>query len=126
MCALIIDKTEKTPEVVVDYNENRISIKGVCTPENPTLFFEPVYREIVEYKREKSELLFDIHLQYFNTGASKCIVSLLMEAAKYENEFQKTKVNWIYDKGDDELMEVGQEFSAITRLEFNYIETNDE
>jgi len=122
---LIIDSTDKTPEVVVDYNDGRISIKGVCTPENPTEFFEPVYRQILEYKKEKPELLIDIQVPYFNTGASKCIVSLLMEAGRYDAQLKKTVVNWRYEKGDEELMEVGQEFSAISRLEFNYIETQD-
>lgn len=122
MRVVTIDKTDKTPQIVIDYPGKTISIKGICTPENPKDFFEPVYNEVKEYKKTEQDLLFDIQLQYFNTGASKCIVTLLMEAAKYEGELKNTRVNWHVEKDDAELLEVGQEFSQITKLEFNYIE----
>ncbi len=123
MRVLTIDKTDKTPQIIIDYPNKTISIKGICTPENPKDFFEPIYNEVIDYKKNNSNLLLDIHLLYFNTGASKCIVNLLLEAGRYEGELKQTKVNWHVDKDDSELLEVGEEFSQISKLEFNFIET---
>jgi SiaC family regulatory phosphoprotein len=120
-----IDRTDTTPQVVIDYPSNTISIKGICTPENPKDFFEPIYHAVKEYKQINTDLLFDIQLQYFNTGSSKCLVTLLMEGAKYEGKLKSTKVNWFFEKDDAELLEVGQEFSQITKLDFNYLEISE-
>ena len=125
MRVVTIDKTDKTPQIVIDYASNTISIKGICTPENPRDFFEPIYNEVKDYKQMNTDLLFDIQLQYFNTGASKCIVTLLMEGAKYEGKLKNTKVNWYFEKDDAELLEVGQEFSQITKLDFSYHEVQE-
>jgi hypothetical protein len=122
MRVVTIDKTDLTPQVVIDYPSNTISIKGICTPENPRDFFEPIYNAVKDYKQTNTDLLFNIQLQYFNTGASKCIITLLMEAGKYEGKLISTKVNWYFEKDDAELLEVGQEFSQITKLNFNYLE----
>jgi hypothetical protein len=122
MRVVTIDKTDKTPHIVIDYTSSTISIKGICTPENPRDFFEPIYNAVKDYKQTNTDLLFNIQLQYFNTGASKCIITLLMEAGKYEGKLISTKVNWYFEKDDAELLEVGQEFSQITKLNFNYLE----
>lgn len=117
-------KTEKTPEVIIDYSTNTISITGICVPEDPKLFFDPLVKQIVNFKLTKSELLFNIYLEYFNTGASKCLLNLFLEVASKENEFKKVEVNWIIDEGDAELREAGEVFEEITKLKFNYTEVS--
>lgn len=115
-------KTEKTPEVIIDYTKNIISITGICVPEDPKLFFDPIVKDLENFKQNKSELLFNIYLEYFNTGASKCLLNLFMEAAKSENEFQHLEINWFIEEGDEELKEAGEVFEEITKLKFNYKE----
>ncbi len=117
-------KTEKTPEVIIDYSTNTISITGICVPEDPKMFFDPIVKQILNFKLTKSELLFNVYLEYFNTGASKCLLNLFLEAASKENEFKHVEVNWIIDEGDAELREAGEVFEEITKLKFNYKEVS--
>lgn len=117
-------KTEKTPEVVLDYKKGTISIKGICVPEDPKSFFDPIVKELNNYKGTTSGLLFEIYLEYFNTGASKCLLNLFMEASKVEGEFGKLVIDWFIEEGDEELKEAGEVFEEITKLKFNYKEVN--
>ncbi len=117
-----IKKTDKTPEVRIDFNSNTISISGICIPENPYAFFTPIVKEIQNMKSSKSDLLFEIYLEYFNTGASKCLLNLFLDVAKVENEFPKATINWIIEEGDTELREAGEVFEEISKLKFNYKE----
>lgn len=115
-------KTEKTPEIILDYSNKTISIKGICVPEDPKSFFDPIVKELSNFKGTKSDLLFEIYLEYFNTGASKCLLNLFLEAAKVENEFESLEVNWLIEEGDEELKEAGEVFEEITKIKFNYKE----
>lgn len=118
----IIKKTDKTPEVIFDFRKNLISISGICIPENPYDFFDPIFKELNHLKKSKSDILFEIYLEYFNTGASKCLLNIFLEVARVENEFPATTVNWIIDEGDTELKEAGEVFEEISKLKFNYKE----
>jgi len=119
-----IAKTNKTPEVIIDYPRNTISITGICIPENAHDFFEPILLELKNYKKRKPELLFDVYLEYFNSGSSRGLLALFLEAAKFEKGFIKASVNWLVEEGDDELKQSGEVFEQISKLTFTYKEVD--
>ncbi len=125
MKSVTISKTKKTPEVLVDYNRNTISITGISIPENAYEFYEPVLDEVKRFKETKTELLFDIYLEYFNSGSSRCLIGLFLEAARPEGAFKKASVNWWVEQGDDELKQAGEVFEQISKLPFNYKEIKE-
>lgn len=120
----IFKQTDKTPEIIFDYTENRVSIRGICVPENPLLFFQPVYEEIESHCPKVKTLLFSICLEYFNTGASKCLLDLLIKPSRFDHLAGNVTVDWLIETGDLELREAGEVFEEITNLKFNYIEFN--
>lgn len=119
-----IEATHSSPEVSFNFNENKLIIKGICTPENPKLFFAPIIEAFEEYQKIYNDLTIDIHLDYFNTGSSKCLLNLFLKASLNPNIKINTIVNWIADAQDMELKEAGQVFEEITGLKFNYLNEN--
>jgi SiaC family regulatory phosphoprotein len=116
--------TESTPEVEFNFESKKLSIKGVCSPENPTSFFLPIYSHLEEYKETNDELLIEFMLDYFNTASSKCILNLLFNLKSNPDKKFNCKINWFIVDGDDEMKECGELYEELTKLKFNYIAIN--
>lgn len=118
---LIIKQTETTPYVFVDCSLGLITITGICIPENPYTFFEPIIKKIDCLSQSHSQIVFDIYLDYLNSGASKGLLNLLLAVKDAENII-KSKVVWkIEDEEDEEARESGEILEEITNIPFEYI-----
>ena len=125
MKLLHIVSTKSSPEIIFDDQEQKLFIKGICTPENPIHFFQPVVDIIEEHLATHNKLIIDIYLDYFNTGSSKCLLNLFSKVANTSPDVKSnTVVNWIVDEDDSELKEAGEVFEEITGLKFNYVSQN--
>ncbi|NOQ76146.1 MAG: DUF1987 domain-containing protein [Crocinitomix sp.] len=120
---LKIEKTDFTPEVTVDCDKGTISIVGICIPEDAVVFFEPIIQKVDCLMQNKRQIIFDIYLEYFNTGFSKNLLALFMKVVELDsNENSKSKVIWKLEEGDDELRESGELFEEISKLDFEFVE----
>ncbi len=117
---LNIERTQSSPSVVFNFEEHKLIITGICTPENPKLFFAPIIEAFDEYQKNHTILTIDIYLDYFNSGSSKCLLNLFFKASNNPDIKMNTIVNWIIDEDDSELKEAGEVFQEITGLNFNY------
>jgi hypothetical protein len=124
MNSLYITSTQSSPEVIFNFEDNKLIIKGICTPQNPKLFFDPIISAIEEYQKTHTNLTIDIYLDYFNTGSSKCLLNLFTKAAINPDIKINTIVNWIVESDDSELKEAGEVFEEITGLKFNFLSEN--
>ncbi|PBQ31127.1 hypothetical protein CNR22_04895 [Sphingobacteriaceae bacterium] len=122
MKTIIIHKTKKTPEVVINYSTNTFSIEGHSVSEDAAYFYGHVSDEFKKYKKIRSEVLFVINLQSLNSVSIKSLLGLFKEASSYDDFFQKTEIDWLFPKDDTVLKESGQLFEKICRLKFNYKE----
>ncbi len=121
----VIEAGHNTPEVIFDPENKKISISGICTPENPRMYFKQIFMLMDEYLKENKNLSFNIHLNYYNSGSTKCLLHLFMKIAVDPVIKAGSEVNWIIDEGDLELKESGQLFEEITNLKFNYVPAKD-
>lgn len=124
MSNINIECTHSSPSVVFNFEEQKLIITGICTPENPKLFFAPIIEAFDEYQKLHHILTIDIYLDYFNTGSSKCLLNLFLKASTNPDIKMNTIVNWIIDSDDSELKEAGEVFQEITGLTFNYLNRN--
>lgn len=124
MKKITIDSSISTPEIIFDYEAGKLQIRGVCTPENPRLFFDPIFKALDEYQKEKSELTIEICLDYFNTGSSKCLLNIFNTISNNSKLKTNTTVNWIIEEHDPDIRESGVLFEEITGLKFNYVNAN--
>jgi hypothetical protein len=115
---LIIESTKGTPKVKFLPNGD-LSIQGLSLPEDPELFFSPLMNWVKNYKGENMNL--DIRLNYMNTSSSKQLFTLLCDI-KENLHIKSADVNWYYEQDDEDCLEIGQEFEAYTKLNFNFYE----
>lgn len=100
----------KTPKITADADSGRISIEGICVPENSFDFFEPLKEWIDEYcKSPASSTIFEVRLEYFNTSTSLILLQLFKLFLPLHKN-QKVQIIWFYDEDDLDMREAGEEY----------------
>jgi hypothetical protein len=117
-----IEPTKISPLVNFLPEEGIFELKGRSSPENPVLFFKPIYDVIDQYAAvDQPSLKVNLALDYFNTSSSKCIFELLKKISLMANNGKKIEINWMYDEDDEDILEAGEDFSSLTGMDFNYV-----
>lgn len=123
MTPLIITSTQKTPDVNFDSNSGVFSIKGMSCAEYAMDFYKPVLEWLDQYaKNPKSKTVINIQYKYFNTSSAKCILQFLERIVMLKSNGIEVQVNWFYDKGDEQMLQDGENYSEILELPFNILE----
>jgi hypothetical protein len=113
--------TYNTPDVEIDIISGRIHISGICTPENPKGFFQPIFDAFKQLLEEGRQVQINLDFEYFNTGSSRCILDLCRIADELDKS-NRIQTNWYYAKDDLEMKEAGEMLSTICQFEFNLLE----
>jgi TATA-box binding protein (TBP) (component of TFIID and TFIIIB) len=116
---LQIEPTNTTP-LVEFYESGKLILAGSVYPENAKEFFEPIIEWIEEFQNE--EVDFDLIIEYINTSSAKKLLELLqkLDSSKY---ILSRKVNWFYQKWDEDSLETGQILSdSLPGITFNFVE----
>lgn len=122
MDKFFIEPTKISPLVSLLPEEGVFELRGRSSPENPVLFFKPIYDVIDLYATdEKPFLKVNLALDYFNTSSSKCIYELLKKISLMAEKGKKIEVNWMYEEDDEDILEAGEDFSSLTGMNFNYV-----
>ena len=120
MSDFIIEETIDTPLVVLNFSEGSMKITGKSIPENATNFYNPILNAIDKYKEAPAEkTLVEFHLEYFNTSSSKYLLDILRQLQVIYTEGNNVEINWYHDEDDDEILEIGEDFSSIVNIPFN-------
>jgi hypothetical protein len=118
---LLLNKTSKTPLINFDFNENKLTIVGICVPENAKEFFSPLFNALDSFKKIYTAIYIEIQLDYFNTSSSKELLNFLIEVSRLrEHKFKEVKVEWKYLSDDDEMLEAGQIFEEMVGFPFGF------
>lgn len=114
--------TGKTPAINFDPLAKSLLIKGRSIPEDPIAFYGPLM-EALSNCSAASLPRFDvtINLEYFNTSSSRCIYNIFKKLELISKEGSSIVINWAYEEGDDEMLEVGEDFRAILDVPFKML-----
>ena len=122
MDKLEFQPTQKTPYVLLDPS-GKIRFKGRSIPEDVSLFYEDILDWIIAYaSAPPSQTVVDIEMEYLNSGTSKYMLKILKIIKDIENNGSELKINWIYEEGDDDILERGEYYASILDLKINFIE----
>jgi hypothetical protein len=131
MDSLIIAPTEDSPEVKFTTTSNRFVISGESRPENASKFYTPViewikkFEDVLYWRKnergDKSEIVFEFKLDYFNSTSAKYILDIIFSVKKLVGQGYNVKIEWHYDKRDDDMLDAGTEFSEMVELPFEFI-----
>ncbi|TVR74803.1 MAG: DUF1987 domain-containing protein [Marinilabiliales bacterium] len=123
---IIIEGTPKTPSVRFDAKQGLVEIKGRSIPENSVEFYKPLVDWLEQYAgvpAEKTQV--NIHLEYFNTSSSKCILDVFKKLEAIHKAKNEVLVNWYYEEDDEDMLEAGEDYESIIRIPFKMIEVED-
>jgi len=111
--------TLKTPAIKTNSQEGLIEIKGRSNPENSVAFYKPLFDWLVEYTKAPGEkTTVKVQLEHFNTSSSKCILEVFKKLEILKKENREIVVNWYYEKNDEDILEAGENYEAMTTLPF--------
>lgn len=125
---LFIEKTESSPEVLLDSDNDIFQIVGESRPENVRKFYEPVFAwfQLLLNKEyvlnNKKEIKIKICLEYFNSTSAKVLYDLFLFLKQQESSFNVSfSIIWHYEGEDEDMLDAGRELEKLSNLKFEYI-----
>jgi len=109
---LDIPATARTPAVAFDFTAHRLRIAGESYPEDVTEFYGPVFTALDRYLSSLGDgaCRFDFELIYINSSSAKAVMMLMDKLDAAAAKGAAVEVYWYYDKEDDTMQELGEEF----------------
>jgi hypothetical protein len=116
--------SKKTPLVILE--PGKIFIMGRSIPENPGEFFQQVYDWIFKYRLDyKGTTKIALGFEYINTSSAKWIYFILKEVAELHELTQTGMIKWYYEKGDEDMCELGFILRSLVNCSFEIIEVDE-
>lgn len=116
--------TTKTPEIEFKSDGN-FYIKGNSYSENVGKFYLPIisWLDAINLTKKSFKSL-NIELNYINTSSIKQLLIIINKINTKVGD--KAKINWIYEKGDEDMLNNGEDLQELCNLKFYFIvkETN--
>jgi len=122
MSDIDIKATLDTPAISFNKSDKYLLIEGRSILENPIEFYKPLMSELKScVKSDSGKMEIDFKLEYFNTTSSLAILDMLKLLRNLNTDKNEVVINWYYDEGDDDVLEIGEDFSTIIKFPFNLI-----
>jgi hypothetical protein len=130
---LIIEPTANSPRIVLDPETKNFEFSGESRPENVRKFYLPILEWLEAYttEQEKSKdnertsgLLCQFNFEYFNSTSAKYILDIFKSLNAISALDIELEIKWLYEEDDEDMLEVGQEMSRMSKLPFEYIKSD--
>ena len=91
---------------------NHLKISGESYPEDVTEFYRPVFNALDAYLGAlgQGSCRFDFELIYLNSSSAKAVMMLMDKLEEAAASGAAVDVFWFYDRDDDTMQELGEEF----------------
>jgi len=127
MRKLIIEQTTNSPKVNFDPEKNIFEISGESRPPDVAGFYTEILNWFDDYssylsrpQAEKEPVVFNFDFEYFNSSSAKYILDFCKQIAAVRSKGKDVGVRWNYEKGDNDMFEVGKEMSRIAKVPFQF------
>ncbi|MCP4520138.1 MAG: DUF1987 domain-containing protein [Cytophagales bacterium] len=123
MKLLSLEGSNITPEIKFDGDMGKLSLKGRSIPENALEFYQPIFEWLDEYLNSpQQKTIVHVQFDYFNTSSSKCILDVLKRIDRIDEAGHDVLIKWYYDENDEDMMEAGEDYSALLEAPFELLE----
>jgi hypothetical protein len=129
MRKLVIDPTSNSPKVVLDPEKKVFEISGESRPPDVSAFYNEILNWMDDYSvhlaksgEHPEPVVFKFDLEYFNSSSAKYLLDFCKQVAGVNTRGKPVKVNWHYEEGDMDMLEVGREMSRMAKIPFEYIQ----
>ncbi|MEY4013974.1 MAG: hypothetical protein RLZZ290_838 [Pseudomonadota bacterium] len=113
MDKISIAATARTPAVEFDPQARTFVLSGESYPEDPFKFFADPLASINAFLQESHDgpVHFEFRLTYFNSSSAKVLMDLFCTLEESAERGNDVSVDWVYAEDDDNMLELGEEFS---------------
>jgi hypothetical protein len=119
-----LEATKDTPFVHLE--SGFIEIHGRSIAEDPKGFYQPVYDWVDDYVVSPPETTkVVLNFEYINTASTKWVYNILKIFGDKFDPKKELNISWYYERGDDDMLELGKIFETLTKRSFQYIETEE-
>jgi hypothetical protein len=127
---LVIEPTANSPRIVLDPESRNFEFAGESRPENVRKFYLPVLEWLEAYTTAQEALGDDertfglkcqFNFEYFNSTSAKYILDIFKSLNAINALGIDLKIKWLYEEDDEDMLEVGQEMSRMSKLPFEYV-----
>jgi hypothetical protein len=127
---LIIEPTLNTPSIILDPDNKDFQFSGESRPEDVRNFYMPILEWLENFNTElasgaqsdgEGNLDFHFNFEYFNSTSAKYILDLFKILSKLHTEGTNLGIFWHYEEDDEDMLEVGQEMSRMSKLPFEFV-----
>jgi len=130
---LIIEATGNSPRIVLDPESKKFEFSGESRPENVRKFYLPILEWLEAYTKNQeklndgertSELQCQFNFEYFNSTSAKYILDIFKSLNAINALGVELEIKWLYEEDDEDMLEVGQEMSRMSKLSFDYVKSD--
>ena len=120
---LVLTTKLYSAHIELDNETNILLLKGHSIPDQAQQFFAPIFAWVDCYlKSNPSKTTLIVAFEYLHTGAARQLYELIKMLHKSEENGNKLIVNWCYEKDDDDIKDLGKEFSDVLGIDFCFSE----
>ena len=130
---LLIEPTPNSPKIVLDPESRNFEFSGESRPENVRKFYLPILEWLEAYTAQQDKLkddertfglLCQFNFEYFNSTSAKYILDIFKSLNAINALGIELEIKWLYEEDDEDMLEVGQEMSRMSKLSFEYIKSD--
>lgn len=119
---LFISGTQSSPTVSSNFDEGVLRLEGDSYPENAHELFRHVFDWINLYLEEMPRpFTLELGLLYLNTSSIKALMDILDLLEESHRQGKAVKVQWYYDKKNERVAELAEEFREDCTFAFEII-----
>ena len=123
---LVIQGTEKTPEINFDATSGKLSVGGRSYSSDAFDFYKPINEWLNKYIQNPNELtILEINVDYFHSVSVKYLTSIVRKVAQIQELGKSIKIVWIHqsdENDEDESYELGKGIESEAKIKFDYVE----
>lgn len=123
---LIIERTAKTPQIILDPTSNIYEISGRSLPENVVKTYEPVLQWIDKnLGKVQDGIVFTFRVDYLNSASAKMVSLILTKLEEFYKSGISIEVKWFYNYDDDDIQSEGEIYAKLKKLPITLIGVED-
>lgn len=118
------DPTKRTPWIILE--TGKIFIMGRSVIENPGDLYRPVHEWVKKYAGSYLEkTTIELGFEYINSSSTKWIFTIIKELSKMKGVNQDVCVTWYYEKGDEDMIELGIILRSLVECRLVVVEVEE-
>jgi len=117
----LANKTSKSPYISLE--KGLFQFSGRSMPEDAKRIFKPVIDWLRLYHPgNEHKTTINFNFDYLDTSSSKCVFDILKVLDGYYEKGHEIIINWYYEEGDDDMLDLGIHLKSFVKAPFNFIE----